>query len=199
MTADPGRREPRGRRPDFSLPAVRSLTARRASFTPPERRNFESRLPALESTVEFDPGAGAGAVRGRHPDAPRAHGRRHPPPLRRPAPRRTPGGRPHHAGLERRPPGFPPGHGPDLHPAGLRAPPPAHPLAHPLAWSCATTPRPGHPARPAAPEISLNRAEWSRGPSPCATRVPISWAVWAPRGVATPARRAASMTMPMSL
>jgi hypothetical protein len=54
MTADPGRREPRGRRPDFSLPAVRSVTARRASFTPPPRRNFESRLPTLESTVEFE-------------------------------------------------------------------------------------------------------------------------------------------------
>lgn len=54
MTADPGRREPRRRRPDLSLPAVRALSARRATFTPPARRNFESRLPALESTVEFE-------------------------------------------------------------------------------------------------------------------------------------------------
>jgi hypothetical protein len=53
MTSDPGRREPRGRRPDLSLPRVRSVSARATSFTPPARRNFESRLPALDSTVEF--------------------------------------------------------------------------------------------------------------------------------------------------
>lgn len=53
MTSDQGQREPRGRRPDFRLPAVLGVVARRTRFEPPVRRNFESRLPALESTVEF--------------------------------------------------------------------------------------------------------------------------------------------------
>ena len=53
MTNDQGTREPRGRRPDFRLPAVLGVTARRTRFEPPAHRNFESRLPALEDTVEF--------------------------------------------------------------------------------------------------------------------------------------------------
>lgn len=53
MTSDAGRREPRGRRPDLALPAVVSLTAHRVRFEPPARRNFDSVLPRLESTVEI--------------------------------------------------------------------------------------------------------------------------------------------------
>lgn len=53
MTNDQGQREPRGRRPDFRLPGVLGVVARRTRFEPPVRRNFESVLPTLESTVEF--------------------------------------------------------------------------------------------------------------------------------------------------
>lgn len=53
MTNDQGKREPRGRRPDFRLPAVLGVVARRTRFEPPAHRNFTSSLPAVESTVEF--------------------------------------------------------------------------------------------------------------------------------------------------
>ena len=53
MSNDQGTREPRGRRPDFRLPEVLGVLARRARFEPPAHRNFESSLPALDSTVEF--------------------------------------------------------------------------------------------------------------------------------------------------
>ena len=53
MSNDQGTREPRGRRPDFRLPAVLGVVARRTRFEPPAHRNFESSLPALDNTVEF--------------------------------------------------------------------------------------------------------------------------------------------------
>jgi hypothetical protein len=53
MSSDQGTREPRGRRPDFRLPAVLGVTARRTRFEPPRHRNFESSLPPLDSTVEL--------------------------------------------------------------------------------------------------------------------------------------------------
>jgi len=53
MADDPGRREPRGPRPDFRLPAVLGVEVRRVRLEPPAHRNFESRLPARDATVEI--------------------------------------------------------------------------------------------------------------------------------------------------
>lgn len=52
MTTDSGATERRPR-PDFRLPRVLSIKARAIGYSPSEKRNFRSRIPALESTVEF--------------------------------------------------------------------------------------------------------------------------------------------------
>src|SRR5699024_2009139 len=46
---------------------------------------------------------------------------------------------------------------------------------------------------------TVNRPEWSRPPLPCWTVEATSWATVEPSGIATPASRAAAVTMPMSL
>lgn len=53
MADDPGRREPRRPRPDLRMPTVRGVEVRRTRLEPPAHRNFDSALPALESTVEI--------------------------------------------------------------------------------------------------------------------------------------------------
>lgn len=53
MTDDPGQPEPRSRRPDLTLPRVVRVAARLVRFEPPPRRNFDSKLPRLDTTVEF--------------------------------------------------------------------------------------------------------------------------------------------------
>lgn len=52
MSDDPGTRE-RRQRPDFRLPSIVAVQARMIDLEPPKHRNFESRLPRVESTVEF--------------------------------------------------------------------------------------------------------------------------------------------------
>jgi hypothetical protein len=53
MSTDSGVLEPPEPRPAQDLPQVTDLRARRVRFEPPERRNFPSALPRLDSTVEF--------------------------------------------------------------------------------------------------------------------------------------------------
>jgi hypothetical protein len=53
MSTDPGAVEPREPRPPLDLPQVIAVRARRVRFEPPERRNFSSALPRMDSTVEF--------------------------------------------------------------------------------------------------------------------------------------------------
>lgn len=52
MTTDSGAPERRPR-PDFRLPRLLSIKARAIRFSPSEKRNFRSRIAALDSTVEF--------------------------------------------------------------------------------------------------------------------------------------------------
>lgn len=53
MTSDQGQREPRGRRPDLTLPRVVGVSTRLARFEPPPPRNFDSDLPRGVATVEI--------------------------------------------------------------------------------------------------------------------------------------------------